>query len=179
MIRRLTYVSIILFLIAMGLLTPKAHAYTMTITQKELQVMVEVLFPIRQSTAIGEVKLSSPIILLQGVSDRIGFAVNVALEMQDQYIAKGNGVIDGELDYNAERGEFYLRNPRLLKLKVDGLPPSYDSIVLSVINDLTQQELPLIVVYKLDKQSLAQAPILGTLKSVRVQKGRLLVEIGL
>jgi len=179
MIRPITYVSIILFLVALGLFTPKAQAYTLTMTQKELQVMTEVWFPIRQATAIGEVTLSSPKILLPRDSDRIGFSVNVLLEMPDQYIARGKGVIDGELDYSAERGEFYLRDPQLVKLTVDGLPPSYDDIVLSVINNLTHQQLPLIVVYKLDKQSLAQAPILGTLKSVRVQKGQLLVEIGL
>ena len=179
MMKQILYISIISLLMTLGLFMPKAQAYTLNMTQKELQVMIDVWFPISQATAIGVVKLSSPKILLTNASDRLGFSVNIKLEMSDQYVATGNGVIDGELDYSAERGEFYLRDPQLVKLTIDGLPPSYDDIVLSVINNLTQQQLPLIVVYKLDKQSLSQAPILGTLKSVRVQKGQLLVEIGL
>jgi len=179
MIKRITCISVMTVLIGLGFFTENAQAYTLTMTQKELQIMIDVWFPVTQATAIGDVKLSSPKILLTNASDRLGFSVNIHLEMPDQYIAKGKGVIDGEIDYNAERGEFYIRAPRLLKLKVEGLPPSYESIVLSVINDLTQQQLPLIVVYSLDKQEIAQASVLRTLKSVRVNKGQLLMELGL
>jgi hypothetical protein len=177
--KKISFVSLTTFLITLCLFTQKAQAYTLSITQKELQTMIEIWFPVTQPTAIGDVKLSSPKIRMPDDTGRINFAVNINLEMPDQYIAKGNGVIDGKLDYNAERGEFYLREPRLLKLEVDGLPSSYDAIVLSVINDLTQQQLPLIVVYRLDKEEIGQASVLRTLKSVRVQKGRLLLELGL
>ncbi len=173
------YLSLLTFLITLGIITQKAQAYTLSITQKELQAMIEIWFPVTQATAIGDVKLSSPKIRLPNDSGRINFAVNINLDMPDQYTAAGNGVIDGELDYNAERGEFYLREPRLLNLKVDGLPSSYDAIVLSVINDLARQQLPLIVVYRLDKEEIGQASVRRTLKSVRVQKGRLLMELGL
>jgi hypothetical protein len=107
------------------------------------------------------------------------FAVTIRIEMPGQYIATGDGVIDGELDYSAQRGEFYLRDPRLMQLAVDGLPPSYDTMVLSVINDFTLQHLPLIVVYRLDRKTIGHASVLRTLKSVRVHKGQLLVELGL
>jgi hypothetical protein len=177
--KQIPYASIIAFLITLSIFTPKAHAYTMAISQKELQTMIEVWFPVKQATAIGDIKLSSPKILLPDNSGRINFAVNINLEIPGQYIAAGKGVIDGELDYNADRGEFYLREPRLLKLEVDGLPSSYDAIVLSVVNDLARQQLPLIVVYRLDKEEIVQASVLQTLKSVRVHKGQLLVELGL
>ncbi len=177
--KHILYVSLITFLITLCLVTLKAHAYTLAISQKELQTMIELWFPVKQATAIGDVKLSSPKIHLPDDSGRIHFAVNINLEMPDQYVAAGSGVIDGELDYNSDRGEFYLREPRLLKLEVDGLPSSYDAIVLSVINDLTRQQLPLIVVYRLDKEEIGQASVLRTLKSIRVHKGQLLVELGL
>ena len=179
MMMRITCVSVVTVLIGLGFFTQRAQAYTLTMTQKDLQKMTEVWFPIRQATAIGDVKLSSPKILLTKDSDRLSFAVNIRLEMPDQYIAKGDCVIDGELDYNAERGEFYLREPRLLKLSVDGLPSSYESIVMSVISDLTQQQIPLIIVYRLDNQAIGQASVLRTLKSVHVHKGQVIVELGL
>jgi hypothetical protein len=179
MMRRITGVSIFIVLIGLCSVSQKAQAYSLTMTQKDLQKMTNTWFPVQQTTAIGDVELSSPRIVLPSGSDRIECAVNIRIEIPGQYIATGNGVIDGELDYSAERGEFYLRNPRLMRLTVDGLPPSYDEIVLSVINDLTQQHLPLIVVYRLDRQKIAHASVLRTLKSVRVHKGQLLVELGL
>ena len=177
--RRITYASIFVVLIGLGIFSQRAQAYTLTMTQKDLQTMTEGWFPVNQTTVIGDVELSSPRIILPSGSDRIGFAVNIRIEMPGQYIATGNGVINGELDYSAKRGEFYLRDPRLTKLTVDGLPPSYDAMVLSVMNDLTEQHLPLIVVYRLDKQKIAHASVMRTLKSVRVYKGQLLVELGL
>jgi hypothetical protein len=166
-------------LIGLSIFSQRAQAYTVTMTQKDLQTMTDVWFPVKQTTAIGDVELNSPKILLTSGSDRIEFAVNIRIEMPDQYIATGKGIINGELDYSAERGEFYLRDPRVKQLTVDGLPPLYDEMVLSVINDLTQQNLPLIVVYRLDKETIGHASVLRTLKSVRVHKGQLLVEIGL
>jgi len=177
--RQITHVTIITALIGLGIFSQRAQAYSLTMTQEDLQTMTEVWFPVRQPTAIGEVELSSPRIILASGSDRIEFAVTIRIEMPGQYIATGKGVIDGELDYSAKRGEFYLRDPRLMELTVDGLPPSYDAMVLSVINDFTQQHLPLIVVYRLDKQTITQASVLRTLKSVRIHKGQLLVDLGL
>jgi len=173
------YASIIVVLIGLSIFSQSAQAYTLTITQKDLQTMTDAWFPVSQTTAIGDVELSSPRIVLTTGSDRIEFAVTIRIEMPGQYIATGNGVIDGELDYSAERGEFYLRDPRLMQLTVDGLPPSYDAMVLSVINDFTRQHLPLIVVYRLDNQTIGHASVLRTLKSVRVHQGKLLVELGL
>ncbi len=176
---RITCMS--LFIVLIGLIIParQAQAYTLALSQKDLQTMTEIWFPYRQGTAVGDVELSSPRVILRRDSGRMGFAVAIRLEMPGQYHATGNGLIDGELDYNAERGEFYLREPRLIQLAVDGLPPSYDALVKTVINDLTQQHFPLIVVYRLEKQALGHASVLRTLKSVRVHDGKLLVELGL
>ena len=178
MIRQKTYVTIFIILLGLTIFSQTAQAYSLTMTQKDLQTMTDVWFPVKQATAIGDVELSSPKIMLTSNSDRIKFAVNIRIEMPGEYIATGKGVIDGELDYSPERGEFYLREPHLIQLAVDGLPPLYDEMVLSIMNDLTQQ-LPLIVVYRLDKQTTGHAPLLRTLKSVRVHKGQLLVELGL
>ncbi len=167
--------TLLLALLAGG----NAAAYTLELSDKELQQAVQGHFPIVQETLFSRVTLSRPEVRLNAKSNRIGLAVSVALSVQKTLVGQGRGLIDGTLEYRAKTGEFYLRDPRLRQVRLSRVKPEYNTLVRDFLGGLTRQAFPFIVVYRLQDDDLRQRMLKASLKSVRVRGGKVLVEMGL
>jgi hypothetical protein len=177
MVRR----SILLFfaVTSVALAAPSADAYTVTVGAPALQKAVEAYFPITRENAIGAVTLSNPRVILRPGSRRIGLATNVKAAMPDQPPLTGNGVVDGEIAYDPVRHEFQLRQPRVSSLAIDGMEGPFGALIGSAVDALTQDQFPVIVLYRLDQETLRQVPQLRMLKAIGVRDGALVLELGL
>ncbi|MGD2064751.1 MAG: DUF1439 domain-containing protein, partial [Nitrospirota bacterium] len=162
---------------SVALTVPRAYGYTVTVGGPALQKAVEAAFPITRENAVGAVTLSNPRVLLRPGSRRIGLATNVKAAMPDQPPLTGNGVIDGEIAYDPTRHEFHLREPRVSSLAIDGMEGPFAALVESAVEVLMQDQLPVIVLYRLDEETLRQAPQLRMLKGVGVRNGALVLDL--
>jgi len=157
----------------------KAEAYTLTLGAPALQKAVEAYFPITQENALGAITLSNPRVILRPNSRRIGLATNVSAAMPEQPPLTGSGVVHGEITYDAVRHEFQFRDPRVASLVIDGVAGPFATLVESAVEAVTQSQFPVIVLYRLDEETLRQAPQLRMLKAVGVRNGALVLELGL
>ncbi|PIX82905.1 MAG: hypothetical protein COZ33_08230 [Nitrospirae bacterium CG_4_10_14_3_um_filter_70_108] len=182
--RRLAGVApFFLSLVALGVVVAPAPApaYTITLTQPELQAIVATQFPKGYAVEFGEVQLHSPRVVLTPRSSRLGLRVALKIdvtELPDPFTVTGRAFVDGEPAYDPRRHELTLRAPQLREFTADGLPAPYAEMVEAEVAAMVRQELPVIVVYRLDPQRVQGASPLRRLKSVRVEGGKLLLELG-
>jgi len=156
----------------------EAHAYTVTLGAPVLQKAVEAYFPFTRENALGAITLSNPRVILRPNSRRIGLATDVTAAMPEQPPLTGSGVVHGEVGYDPLRHEFQLRDPRVASLAIDGVAGPFATLVEAAVEAVTQSQFPVIVLYRLDEQTLREAPQLRMLKAVGVRDGALVLELG-
>jgi hypothetical protein len=159
------------------LAVPRADGYTVTVAAPALQKAVEAYFPITRENALGVVTLSHPRVILRPGSRRIALATQVKAAMPDQPPVTGNGVVDGEIAYDPARHEFHLREPRVASLAIDGVEGPFAALIESAVDVLTQDQFPVILLYRLDEAVLRAAPKLRMLKAVGIRDGALVLEL--
>ena len=165
------------YVLILGLLATPVHAYTVEMSQTELQAMVEQGFPIRQQTPFATTVLSQPKITIPANSQRLRLSVAITAVFPNNITSKGRAEIEGELDYDATKGEFHLREPSVTALYFDNLPQQYRELLTTVIGALARQTLPIIVIYRLDEKDLRQSMAKRVLKDVKVRNGKLIAEL--
>ncbi len=165
----------ILFLLGVG----TAQAYTITMTGEDLDKRIEKFFPFILETPFYTLRLHTPRAVLKTGSERLGLKMMLTMEMPESKRAEGVGHLEGEISYDAKKGELHFRNPALVSFSVEGLPTDFEKIVRDSVNMIASQHLPIIVVYRLDEDEQKMGFGLMKLKSVQVKNGKLIVEIGL
>jgi hypothetical protein len=152
-------------------------AYSVTMTEADLQASVSEYFPLESDTPLYHLQLFRPVVTLNATTNRVGLNLGFSIEVPDRYQARGSAYIDGEIGYNADDGEFYLREPALVSMSADDLPDQYVGMVQDTLNLVARRNLPVVVLYRLDRKNLSEAVLLRTLKSVKVESGKVLVEM--
>lgn len=165
--------------LAASLMPTCASAYHVELTQDQLQERVAKRFPHQQETALGIVTLSDPRVVLTPDSPRIGLEVTIKVETVGAVAGSGRGLLDGEIEYRPEAGEFYLRDPRLPALSFDGVPPEYGKVVQAIADAALRQALPVVMIHRLDLQDTRQNFAKSMLRSVTVNGGKLILEMDL
>ena len=160
-----------------GLFASHAHAYTVEITQAELQAMVERGFPIVQQTPYATTKLSQPKVSIVNGSKRLRLGVSITGIFPGNLVSSGRAEIEGEPDYQSDKGEFHLREPVLTSLHFDRLPAEYQELMGTLVSAIVRQTLPIIVIYRLDTRDLRQSTVRRMLKSISVKNGKLIAEL--
>lgn len=171
-------ISLWLTAASVTLAVPGAYGYTVRVGAAALQKAMEAYFPITRENALGAVTLSNPRVILRPGSRRLGLATKVSAAMPEQPPLTGNGVVDGEIAYDPVRHEFQLREPRVASLAIDGVDGPFAALVESAVEVLTQDQFPVIVLYRLDEAVLRDSPKLRMLKAVGVRDGALVLEMG-
>jgi hypothetical protein len=170
---------LLLVVSSVALDVPRAYGYTVTVAAPALQKAVQAYFPITRENALGAVTLSNPRVILRPGSPRIGLATDVKAALPDQPPFTGKGVVDGEIAYDPTRHEFHLREPRVSSLTIDGVTEPFATLLDGAIDSITQSQFPVIVLYRLDKETLRRAPQLRMLRAVGVRNGALVLDLGL
>jgi len=168
-------------LLVLGLLyfapNTAAMAYSIELTEKEANIAVERYFPIEHVTPVATLKLSRPAVYFDQRSNRIGLKVSVTASMPGLLMGEGHGAIDGDLEYRQETGEFYLRDPRVRRLDIENLPAEATILLRQLLQEMTRQSLPFILVYQLNDVDLRQRMARSVLQSVTVRNRKLILEL--
>jgi hypothetical protein len=139
----------------------------------ELQRNVEKSFPIARELSIATLELTGPEILLAEGADKLGLRarvrVTVALLAVDGMVAAC-----GKLRYQPEEAAFYLDDPEVTELEVPGLPAEHKPDVLAAINLALGAVLARVPVHRLEGGAAKRF-----LRSMRVEDGRVVVELGI
>lgn len=156
-----------------------ASAYTLELSKAELERYAQAYFPVTQQTPFSKVRYSSPKIVLDEKSNRIGLEVTVHAEIPGMMAIAGRGQIEGKLEYRQQSHQFYLHNPKLKNIRFANTNYELANSIQQMVNSMSQQTLPMIFVYELKDHDLRQKMAKSVLKSATVKQGKLYLDMEL
>ena len=156
-----------------------AHAWTIELTEDELQTKVNRALPIEKKKLLFTVRVSSIDVELKEGSERVGLVADMEIKTPHLSTGKGRAYIDGKLVYNPADGAFYLREPRVTEVKFENIPVQYHRLVGKILQRAITRRLAKTPVYKLNDNKTKHQVAKILLKSVRVVDQKLVLELGL
>jgi hypothetical protein len=181
--------TVIIALVAIALILGSAYYYlygrkfVYRITETQLQEALAARMPIQKKYFfVIQVTLNHPRVALVEGSDR----VNAGLDVELNFLIGSPAVpLGGSLDasggvrYEPEGGKFYLTNPRIERLLLQGVPEKYSSRAASALTLAIAEYFATHPIYTLNTRDVKQAGAKLVLKSVIVQDRQLVVTLGI
>lgn len=155
--------------------------YTFSFTEEQIREQLQKRFPVEKSyLGILSVRYENPRVkLVEGASDiHVGTDAMLDVRINEQSLA-GSADLVTQVGYDAGQGQFILYNPKLTKLRIDGVPEKYIQRVMDLGSKLAAQYLEKVPVYKLRPKDVKTALAHLVLKDVRVENGLLRITIGI
>lgn len=149
----------------------KTRPVTLTIGRDELQRRVEARFPLEHQVLVTSMILERPRVLLPEGGDRVGLEllVRVRTPLLPEY--RGTVGVVGALEYRPEEKAFYLRQPTLERLDIDGLRTEHTVLVRGPVETAVGTVLETLPIYRLDGGDLKDLGARHLLRSVTVRDG--------
>ena len=120
-------------------------------------------------------------VYLSDGSDRIGASTDVELNFNiGKNLKNLGGFIKSEtaLRYDQDSFSFYLSQPELQELQVQGIPPKYTKIVTDKSQEIMREFIKSVKVYQIKDDDLKHRLAKAVLKRVEVINGQLVIVLG-
>jgi hypothetical protein len=147
--------------------------------QEELQLAVERRFPVTVDSIV-PITLQNPYVRLQDGSDHLGLEVEVAAQITQGYPFTSRWLLTGQITYDRQLGEFYLYQPDIRSLDPGSIFEAFNApgmvreLFIEEILGGLMAKMPL---YRLQPNNPRHALAKRWLRSLRVDNGRLLVQL--
>jgi hypothetical protein len=120
-----------------------------------------------------------PVVRLDEAANRVGIELTLHLQTFGDLTLQWRGLVDGRLEYRRETGGFYLLNPNLHRLRLDGAPSRYQSITRTITGILLDKVFATTPIYQLDTTKFQHSLTKLLLKSMKIKNDKILIELGL
>ena len=178
---------IVLPLLAIGLIGTylyfQGREYVFRFTEPELQARLADNLPYTKTYLfVFDVVLDNPRLALVEGSDRVnaGLDVTLNIRIQDEPLPLGGELdVSGGVRYDDESGQFFLTDPEIENLSVQGIPADYTDRVDSVLTTALGTYYTDRPIYTLRKSDVKGATARLLLKSVVVEQRVLVVTLGI
>lgn len=154
-----------------------AFSYTKEFTEVELQQKVEAMMPLEKKKFFITIVITDPTMDLIESSNKLGIQAHI------QAIApggiKGSGItnITGTISYAQAEGSFYLKDPTIVSLQINGMPDKYQKKIKSLAQASISKVLSSRPIFKFKDDSLKHKLAKAALESVVVENQKLLVKL--
>ena len=160
----------------------RGETYTFVLERQTIQNAVSKKVPLEKRFAlIFKLTVHQADVLLTEGSDRIGIdaaaVLNIGLGKEPKSL-DGSINADTSLSYNQDTFCFYLHNPVVHGLTIQGIPQRYTDRVSKASQSMLHKHLPTIRVYRISDKNLKMKLARAVLKDVRVKDGKLHVTLG-
>ncbi|MFP4616010.1 MAG: DUF1439 domain-containing protein [Thiohalorhabdus sp.] len=156
--------------------------YVVRLTEPEIQKQLDEQLPLTKTyLVIIEVTLNNPRIDLVEDSDRVRAGLDVEFNITGY---QGSKPLEGTVDatsgiaYRAEEGQFYLSDPVIEALKVQGISEEYMDKAKKALTEALAEYYKDQPIYTLDPEDRKQAVARMVLKDVRVEGEELVLTLG-
>ena len=156
--------------------------FTFRFSETEIQRQLSERLPFtKRYLFIFDVTIDEPRVDLVDGSERVTAGADVMLNIrigESDIPLTGAVDVSGEVDYQAEGGAFYLVNPVIENLSIDGLPDSYAEKSSEVVEAAMSEFYRNRPIYRLEGSNAKNAGRM-LLKGVAVENEELVVTLGL
>jgi len=158
------------------------NEYVYVISEKVLQERFAASFPVTKSYLIFRVTLDNPRVSLQDGSDRIDAGIDSVVNIRvGQQMTPLGGTLDvsSGVRYVAASGEFFLTDPIIRQLAVQGVPDRYIKTVKEIMTKALTDYYATHPIYTLSAIDAKHMVIRLALKRVIVKDRQLVVTLGI
>ncbi len=157
--------------------------YVVRIPESELQSRLNEQLPITETYLfIFQITLDNPRVALEEGSNRVHGGLDIILNMridEESEPLEGSIDISGGIRYVSDNGQFFLVEPIIEKLNVQGVPEKYTDTISSAFTELIEEYYARHPIYTLNVSDGKQAAARLILKSVVVDNKELVLVMGL
>ena len=157
--------------------------YEVRLTEAELRDKLSARFPLTKSyLLLLQVTLQQPRIALHDGSERIELGVDTAINVHvDKQQLPLGGSIDVEtgIRYEPGTGQFFLSDPAITRLDVQGIPAKYTATVRELVRSELGRQFARYPVYTLRLDNVKTATALLVLRRVQIDHGVLVLTLGI
>jgi hypothetical protein len=161
----------------------KGETYEIRLTEQQIQERLDQKFPIaKKYFAILDVAYQNPKVHLVESSDRIQFGVETGLTFPfggETKALTGDSQLTAGLRYDATSHEFYLVDPQIDRLDIQGIPPAMTAKSEAALKTVAREVLERYPVYTIKPTDLKKVTARMILKSVVAKNGELVITLGL
>ena len=150
--------------------------------RKIKEIMAEKLPMTKSYLFIFEVTLSNPRVNLANGTDRInaGLDVTLNIKINDEKKQLGGSIdILGGIKYSQNEGEFFLKDPQIVNLSVQGLPKGLANKATIVLEKALKSYYSTHPIYRLKTSDMKQATARLILKNIVVDNKDLVITLGI
>ncbi len=169
----------IFVILIFALISTSVNAFTLEFTEAQLQEKIEAMMPIKKKKLFVTVIISNPVIRLLKESNRLAVKADISADALGASKGTGKIEITGSLLYNAKKGTFHLKNPKIESMYIDDVPDMYQAKIKNLAQSAIIKTMAARPVYKLKEDNLKQKLAKASLKSILVNDGKLIIEFGL
>jgi len=170
--------SVIFVFLYSASLMATALDYTHEITEQEIQEKVSALMPVVKKKYFVTITISNPKIDLIKKSDEIGIYADIKANVTGGINGSGQVMIKGSLEYNADKGEFYFKNPKIVSLAIDKVSNNIIPKIQGLAEAALSKVMTVRPVYKFKDDNLKHTLAKSVLKSLKVENEKLLLTLG-
>lgn len=151
---------------------------TFVLTREYLQSQIVAAFPYEKRELLYTLAVRDPKLVLTDKSDRIGLSVNLEVSALGGKKMHGSLIAAAGLRYDPVQTAFFLDNPRVTEVLIDGLPKSISSRIPGVATTALQGVLKGKPVYRLTETDAKSFLLRRTLKAVKINNGNVEATLG-
>ena len=156
-----------------------AYAWTVELTQDELQTRVNRMVPLEKNQLVFTLLVSAIDVELKEGSDRVGLIGKMEIKSPHFSTGKGMAYIEGKPVYQPADGAFYFTDAQVKDVRFENVPDKYRAVIGKLFEIAIRDRLAETPIYKLDKAKTKQQIARTLLKSVKVVDRKLVLELGL
>jgi hypothetical protein len=182
--RAILFVALLLvLLLAGGFLYFRNKQYDVVITQKQIDDALQAKFPVtRTHLLIFRITYSNPHVTLLPESNRIEVGLDAEVDIKLLSESKnlgGTAVVTAGLAYRNETKQFFLSNPEINKLTIQGIPQQYLDKVTDFASNTAREYLQEFPIHTLKARDTKTAAVRLLLKDVQVKGSEIHATLGL
>lgn len=151
------------------LLPALAQAYEVRLSEQQLQQELEARMPLTRQQGIMTLVLSEPLLTLQGNEERVRIRSKAQVSASFGLNSQGQITVDGKVRYDKESYSFFIDDPRVVQLSIDGLSPALEPQLIQLAQQALRPALENQPVYTLSDEEMTQAMARMMLKSLTIE----------
>jgi len=154
-----------------------SQAYEMRVSESQLQQELDKRMPLAQQRGIFTLTLSEPVLTLLKNTQRAQIRAQALLVTSIGLQSQGMITVNGKIRYEKDNYSFYIDDPEVTELDLEGLAPSLRPQLISIAQNAIAPEIKNKPVYTLSDQEMTQAMARMMLKDVRIEGNEVVLEL--
>ena len=154
---------------------------TIHLSASEIQSEISRKFPVGKSDLAYRYRFDNPKVSIDEATNQVSMMVGAEASALGSKTVRGHLGVSGSLRYDSSQGSLYLDQPRALiaDLEMADLPEKVRAVASSLLAKGLEECLRREPLYRLNDKDSLMALLRRNLKSLRVQNGEVVIELGL